>query len=132
MSEGRRPSLVRSFVGAQEAESGSLPTATGSDRRQGGWPDGPPGAAPVRRRNRARTGKSSHPDYTKALAYIPDELYDEVRALVDSDRRASEYIRGLCRDSGVRVFGKKPDYSELIHALLVDFLAQYRQLYPDS
>lgn len=128
MSLGGRPSLVRSFDPSATEETPAGREATGESSGGGGA-----GTArtPVRRRNRARTGKSSHPDYTKALAYIPEELYTEVRALVDSDRRASQYIRQRCSDAGVRVFGKKPDYSELINALLVEFIGEYEDLYPE-
>ena len=127
MSLGGRPSLVRSFdpAAAEETPAGR---ETGGESASG---VGVAAGRTPRRRNRARTGKSSHPDYTKALAYIPDELYTEVRALVDSDRRASQYIRQRCSDAGVRVFGKKPDYSELIHALLVEFVGEYEDLYPE-
>ena len=129
MTEGGRPSLVRSFVGGG---GGDAPKPSGPGEWSGGTQERGGGRAPVRRRNRARTGKSSHPDYTKALAYVPEELYGEVRALVDSDRRASQYIRQRCSEAGVRVFGKKPDYSELINALLVEFVSEYEQLYPDD
>lgn len=129
MSLGGRPSLVRSFDpdAATEEAPGGREAAAGES---GGGVAGSV-RAQVRRRNRARTGKSSHPDYTKALAYIPEEIYTEVRALVDSDRRASQYIRQRCSEAGVRVFGKKPDYSELIHALLVEFIGEYEDLYPE-
>jgi hypothetical protein len=126
MSLGGRPSLVRSFDPAAVEEA---PAGREAGRESSGG--GGAARAPVRRRNRARTGKSSHPDYTKALAYIPEELYTEVRALVDSDRRASQYIRQRCSDACVRVFGKKPDYSELINALLVEFIGEYEDLYPE-
>ena len=128
MSLGGRPSLVRSFDPDPGGEESRSSGEVGGEERVGG---GTPGRAQIRRRNRARTGKSSHPDYTKALAYLPEEIYSEVRALVDSDRRASQYIRQRCSDSGVRVFGKKPDYSELVNALLVEFIGDYEDLYPE-
>lgn len=65
-----------------------------------------PGQGPKRRRQRAKTGKRSNPDWTLASCFVEKKVYWAVREGLASRQRA---------------LGRKVDYSELVNELLKEW-----------
>ncbi|MGI8540560.1 MAG: hypothetical protein ACR2N0_12435 [Rubrobacteraceae bacterium] len=67
------------------------------------------GQRPVRRRNRAKTGKRSDPNYVMAGAYIERGVRERVDNALANLRQPGE---------------KKPEYSDLVQSLLIRWLQE--------
>lgn len=70
------------------------------------------GQRQVRRRNRAKTGKRSNPNYVMAGAYIERGVRERVDNALVNLRQPGE---------------KKPEYSDLVQSLLIRWLEEVEQ-----
>lgn len=110
MSENRFKAILGAAKGRTAEQSETAETAEAEHTHQAGTP-APPSPAPAQpsapRRPGRPPGKRSDPTFEQVTAYIPRDLYRDVRiALLQDDRR--------------------PEFSELVADLLSGWLASRR------